>query len=107
HGSEHVPPEQRVPEAHETVWQAASLQMPAVVHTEPVGQLCSTQRGTQWPRSQTWSVGQRLLPLSTTPSQSLSRPSHVSALGGVVSTHVSEPVFVHCSSPAAQTPWRP
>ena len=53
HGSEQVPPEQRDPEAHETFWQAASLQMPADVHTEPVGQLCSTQRGTQWPRSQT------------------------------------------------------
>ncbi len=46
------------------------------------------------------------LPLSTTPSQSLSRPSQVSAAGWIALTQTTAP-FRHCWVPSAQTPGSP
>src|SRR3954451_9057428 len=106
HGATQVPAMQRVPLAHVTLAHAGSLQRPLTEHACPTGHACSTQRSTHAPRSQTLPAAHRLLPLSTVPSQSLSRPSHVSAPEAVDCTQVSAPAW-HCWMPAEQTPFLP
>jgi hypothetical protein len=88
-----------------TPTQSVSTQMPPAVQVSFVPHPPSTQTGTQAVPSHTVPLPHG--PVSTVPSQLLSRPLHCDGPAGVSGTHVVVPDTPHWSWPSAHTPGIP